>query len=436
MYKTKLREWGLSKYIRATEAVAILKAMEERQAAGKSSQIVLRGERVELDRIKNYVRRNRNRGRLEKMLVEEKSVPETVDRELVCRTPSPSPDLRSLTPGNLGLTEDLYRSIAVYVDGSFAAGDWFLAGDGMLRSTTGDPKWYGIYFKDLWNRVDMASQLVGKAERLDLVKLLDPAFGYMVNMVQDSYPRALPYMLSIFEVLCDRGRLDLVNMFLRHIAGLSDALLGRSHPHTRIWQQLISIYADGEHEETIERMFILLLTQLRQQRQRSDELELAVYNDYADCILIKRDLETQELSLRREVAGMQARNAKNSQVNLLMLRYATAVKDLAMEQGRYTDVAISMDCLRGYGDWDGAHGLQARAEAAHASEDLVSAEKFYREATEHLGINPEFKDESWANAMLTKLETVLIRNGKEGEARNVAQARLDRIVRLESQMSL
>jgi len=223
-------------------------------------------------------------------------------------------------------------------------------------------------------------------------------------------------------------------MFLRHIAGLSDAILGREHPHTRIWQQLVTIYAD-EHDEIVERLYLLLLNRFRQQGQRSDHLEIAIYNDYCDCILIKRDLETQELSLRREVARMQARRAANMQASLLMLRHATAVKDLALRQGRFTDAAVSMDCLRDYGDWDGAHGLQARAEAALADEDFEAAESLYREASDHIDINPEFKDESWANEMLTKLEGLLMRNGKAHEAKKVAQARLDRIARLESEMS-
>ena len=436
MYKTKLREWGLSKYIRATEAVAIIKAMEERLAAGKSSQVVLRGEKVDMDRIKNYVRRNRNRGRLERMLIEEKkAASEDVKRELVCRTPSPSPDLRSPTPGGpLGPAEDLYRSIFVYVDGSFAARTWFIGMDGAMRSLTGDPDLYQVNFKDLWNRVDMASQLIGKVERLDLVKLLDPAFAYMVNVVQDLYPRSIPFMLSAFESLYDRGRSDLVNMFLKQIVGLSEVILGREHPHTRIWQQLQTIYTD-EHVEIMERLFLLLLNQLRQQKQRSDHLEIAVYNDYCDCILIKRDLETQERSMRREVERIQARRVKNFQVSLLVLRHATAVKDLALQQKRYADAAVSMDILRDYGDWDGAHGLQARAEAALASGDFLAAESFYREATEHIDINPQFKDESWANQMLTKLEGLLIRNGKEDEAKKVAQAKLDRIARLEVEFS-
>jgi len=108
-------------------------------------------------------------------------------------------------------------------------------------------------------------------------------------------------------------------MFLRHTAGLSEVILGRNHPHTRIWQQIETIYAD-EHDKTIERLFLLLLNQFHQQRQRSDHLEIAIYNDYCDCVLIKKDLETQELSLRRELARMQARRAKNLQASLLVLR--------------------------------------------------------------------------------------------------------------------
>ncbi|KAB5549493.1 Clr5 domain-containing protein [Coniochaeta sp. 2T2.1] len=431
MYKSKLGEWGLAKYIRATEAVAIIKAMEARQAAGKSSQIILRGEKVDLDRIKNYIRRNRNRGRLERMLVQEKVVLEEVERELVCRTPSPSPDMRSPTPGYTGPAEDLFRSIAIYIDGSLAAGHWFLHGDGIMRSSKGAPEWYNTHFKDFWNRLDMAMQLVGKVKRLDLVKLLEPAFGLMVPVVHQSFPRALPFLLSSFEMLYDRGLGDLAIMFARHLAGLSEVIWGHRHPYTRIWQQLTIIYEE-DHAEITERLFLALLDEFRKQRLRSEWVEIGIYNDYFDCVMEKRDPETQLLSLSAEVARMKARKAKTKPASLLMLRYAVVVKDLALQQERYADAAVAMDCLLDHGDWDGAFGLQARAEAAVAAEDYEAAERFYREATEHVDINTEFKDEMWASRMLTELESVLMRNGKLCEADIVAQARLDRMAMLES----
>jgi tetratricopeptide (TPR) repeat protein len=434
MYKGKLKEWGLSKYIRATEAVAIFKLMEERQAAGKSSQIILRGEKVDLDRVKNHVRRTRHRGKLERLLVEERAQEgETGARELVCRTPSPSPDTRSPTPGRLGAAEDVYRALAVYVDGSIAAGDWFVDDAGLMRSVKADLNWYVASFKDLWNRVDMASQLVGKTERLNLVKLLDPAFGYMANCVQDRYPRTLTYMVSSCEVLRDRGRGDLANMFVTHLAGLSDAMYGPNHPQTRLWQRLMEVYAEEHDDVMVERFFQLLLKQLRQQSHRSEHFELAVFVDYYDSILAKRDLETQELSLRREVERLKTSKNTSSQVGFLVLRYANIVKDLALLQGRWADAEVSLDCLEEYGDWDGGMGLQARAETALAREDFETAEKYYRAACAHIDVNPLYKDESWANEMMKKLESVLISTGKVEEARTVLQTRLDRLRKLESE---
>lgn len=439
MYKAKLKEWGLTKYVRATEAVAILRVMEERQAAGKSSQIILRGEEVDLDRIKNYIRRNRNKGRLEKLYIEERRQrhPETQlpsSQELICRTPSPDPlgqQFKGLTL--LESAEDIYRSMSAYVEISFQTGNWYLHPDGRMRSVRGDPQWYSVHMKDLWNRLDLAANLIGsgKSDRLNLVKMLDPAFGYMAEIVKDQYPRSMSFMLSTFEELYGRGRGDLVDVLLRHLAGMSETLLGRDHPHTRMWNSILAVWAD-EHEELLARFWAALLDRLRQQKVRSNLLEMSVYTDYFDCLVIRSDLETQELSLRGEVQKALEWGVINEHTTMMYLRHATAVKELHMKRGEYAQAATAMDWLLDKGDWDGGLGLQARGEAALAEGNWEAAEEFYREAKNHIGVNMQLKDAVWVNDVLEKLEMCLRHNGKDEEAAEVEKMKLEHIEKVQS----
>lgn len=434
MYKSKLKEWSFSKYVRATEAVAILKAVEQRQAAGKSSQIILRGEEVDLSRIKNYIRRNRNRGRLERLYVEERAAPEDGRTQLICRTPSPDPfGLR--TPGLLEPAEGLYRALSGYVEMSFGTGNWFVTDDGRMRSIKGDPAWYSVNMKDLWNRLDLAASLVnaGEVDRVSLVKLLEPVFGYMPHVVANQYPRSISHMLGIFEDLYRRGRGDLVDTFLRHITGLSEVLLGKEHAQTRLWQSLLAIWAD-EHMELLDRFWTALLNLLRKQKVRSHLLEMSVYTDYYDVILIRTDWEAQELSLRRELerATDENMNTNSEQCQMMYLRHAEAMKQVYKRRGQYDLMAKSMDGLVEKGDWDNGLGIQARGEAALEVGDWEAAEGYYREAKEHIHVNPYWKDESWVLDVFLKLERCLRHNGKEEEADQVAREKLEHLATLQA----
>lgn len=358
---------------------------------------------------------------------------------LVIHSGSTAPTAPLESPGPLLSTETLFRSISVYVDGAFASGDWFTHQDGLLRSSRSDPSHHGPILMDFWNRIDLASQLMVKSDRVDLVGLLDPAFANMINVVRDEYPRTIPFFLSCFEVIRGRGCADLIKTFLRYLSSLSCNVLGDQHPQTRIWAQVAATFANAAnsgggvgtpHDDVLERTFLLLLDRHGAQAERSAAFEIAVYNDYVDAVLSQRDLETQERSLRRQVGIVESMGeaATNSfQANLLLLRHASAVKDLRMQQGRYAEAEVAMDVLRDHGDWDGAHGVKARAEARLAMGDLPAAERFFREASGLIDSNPTFKDEVWVNDVLESFEKVLVLNGKLEEAAQASKTRLDRI---------
>jgi hypothetical protein len=445
MYKAKLKSWGVSKNLKAREAVALLRAMEQRQAAGEHSQVVVRGETHDLEWMKSYIKRNRNRGRFAKMdLRETSATTDSVATLIICSSPStPAPSLES--PGSQRPAEELFRSISVYIDGAFAAGNWFKGPDGLLRSCGGDIARHGPKLKDIWNRIDVASRLMGQSDKVDLVRLLEPGFANMVDVVREEYPRTIPFLVSCFEVLRNIGRTDLINTFLRYIPGLSGSLLGYQHPQTRIWTQLSAMYskagssgedAGAAHDDLLEQTFMVIIDSHRAQDRPSAAFEIAVYNDYTDAVLTRRDLETQERSLRRQLGVLEAMGEDANagmQSALLRLRHAYAVKDLRMQQGRYAEAEVALDVLREYGDWDGAHGIKARAEARLAMGDLPAAEKFFREASELVDVNRDFKDEVWVLDVLENFGKVLILNDKPEEAAQVLRARQDRIERLSSE---
>ena len=131
--------------------------------------------------------------------------------------------------------------------------------------------------------------------------------------------------------------------------------------------------------------------------------------------------------MREQVGMIEAMNETSVQACLLRLRHATALKDLRLQQGRYAEAETAMDVLRAHGDWNGAHGIRARAEVRLRSGDWEGAERYYREACALVDSNPDLMDEVWANDVLENLEKVLVRNGKPQEAVQVLQVRLRRI---------
>ena len=57
MYKDRMKKWGLAKYIKEHEAVAILRMTSERAAQGKTTSIVLNNQTVDLDRFLRHAGR-------------------------------------------------------------------------------------------------------------------------------------------------------------------------------------------------------------------------------------------------------------------------------------------------------------------------------------------------------------------------------------------
>ncbi|KAK3939983.1 Clr5 domain-containing protein [Diplogelasinospora grovesii] len=426
MYKTRLKEWGISKTVKSTEVVAALQTLENYQAVGKSSQVTIHGKEIDLEFVRNYIKRNKSR--IKRLDVGEAAISLALGTNN--KPPRPRVGLGYDRPA-----EELLSTMAVYVDGAFSGKQWFVDVDGSCRSRKGGRG--NFFLLDLWDRLDIASKLMAESAEVDLVRMLDPAFGYLDDIIREEDPRSVPFLMSCFEVLRYRGRVDLMGLFLRYTAQLSARMLGGKHPQSRIWKQCLEMY-DEEHQQLLGRLYMLLLDSYQKQDQRSAELEIGAYNDYCEAVLEQLDYETQEGTIRQQLRRIENEHLGKQSVELAFLRHrhCTALKNLRLQQGRHKEAEEAMDGLRKYGreygDWDGALALQNRGDVRLEVGDLQGAEWFYRAASLLVNNNSLFRDEGWANSVFEGLEKTLLGQGKVGEAAEVRNARQERIAKLEA----
>ncbi|KAK3689536.1 hypothetical protein B0T22DRAFT_375373 [Podospora appendiculata] len=448
MYKSKFKQWNLSKSFKPREVLAVLQVAEDREAAGKASRIIVRGKEVDLDWVKDYIKRKRAKSARVVFGDHIRSVNMGIEKmdKVICRTPSPSPQPLLKPPATLSQAEELLHTVGLYVDGAFAGGQWFVDKKGCCRSRKG--RRGNFFFLNLWDRLDIASNLMDKSEPVDLVKILSPAFVYLSDIIREEDPRSFPFLLGCFEVLRHRSRTDLMGSFLRYTAQLSARILGPEHPHSRIWKHthaifLSSVSTDSAagHSDFLEQLFFLLLDRYKAQPNRAAELEIGVYNDYCESVLELKDLETQESTIRHHLATIEAdypprgaigspRAVPSCELAFLRHRHATAVKNLCLSQGRFQEAEEAMDGLRNHGDWDGALALQNRGDVRLEMGDLEAAEGYFRAASELVDNPSLFRDEGWIGMVFKKLEEVLERRGKAEEAREVRRLRTERVERL------
>lgn len=318
MYKSKLKEWDISKSFKAQEVLAVFHAMEDSQAEGRPSQFMMRGQEVDIKWVRHYIKRNRSRMKLH-----------LANRQVSPTAGSPTASISTTTSGDevsyqgatsqpaLGLpapgasqpAEGLIRSMHVYIEGAFASKQWFFDTDGVFRSRKGDKG--RRYLLPLWDLLNRTSQLMGRAEKVDLVGMLDPAFAYLDDIVRDECPRTVPFMLAVFEVLHARGRQDLTEMFLKYVKNLSSRILGPAHPQTRVWEQALAVYP-GDHDEIFPRFFFWLVQTVRQSSGHQAPCRMGIKRHSCSRVRVCRALETQEYRLGFHIRMLEQDCARSS----------------------------------------------------------------------------------------------------------------------------
>ncbi|PNH62225.1 hypothetical protein VD0002_g5778 [Verticillium dahliae] len=122
MYKSRIWKWGLDKKLKGDEVLAILILKRDRDALNRPTEFRIRGQLVDFENIKRYVKRNP--ALVAKLRAGHKPNGQTA-REVTCRTPSPAPNQALNSSSDLYGVEKILGLFRVYVDGSFSSGAWF-----------------------------------------------------------------------------------------------------------------------------------------------------------------------------------------------------------------------------------------------------------------------------------------------------------------------
>ncbi|OTB02145.1 hypothetical protein M426DRAFT_25020 [Hypoxylon sp. CI-4A] len=135
MYKIRFNKWGLHKKLRAHQVAELLVQRGRRAAAGKSSVSYVHGRKIDSDRLNTYLRRVSPARRKELMAilsgkVEVAGAQKRSIEEIICRTPSPEPEVvgqiprRMEAPEDLRLPEECLQIVQSYVGGAFDGDLW------------------------------------------------------------------------------------------------------------------------------------------------------------------------------------------------------------------------------------------------------------------------------------------------------------------------
>ena len=86
MYKTKFAQWGVQKYLKSADVLAILRQELDRDAVNKLSEFIVRGRKIHINAVKRHL--SRNPGLLNTVIAKNATVNDQ-DRDIVCLTPPP-----------------------------------------------------------------------------------------------------------------------------------------------------------------------------------------------------------------------------------------------------------------------------------------------------------------------------------------------------------
>jgi hypothetical protein len=84
MYKDRIKKWRLERKNKESDMLAILRKKTEREAAGKSSSLRVRGQPVTIEEVLHYFKRKKN-------IRDEEAYNAPTPSDVSCRTPSPAP---------------------------------------------------------------------------------------------------------------------------------------------------------------------------------------------------------------------------------------------------------------------------------------------------------------------------------------------------------
>lgn len=231
MYKKRIRAWHFSKKLEEDDVLEVLQQKLERKAAGETSQnLVIRGRVVRNQRLRRFLERR----------------PEVLAR-LQAHTesygvPSEVPAVRSLSPESRD-TEMTLSAVRDYVRecASGSNGAWMWTPGGYTSRRRGIVDLRGSR-TDMLRAVDEFYLLQASIDDNRPPKEIFQLLNSTLNRLSDAIRTELPdFIFQMMEILQHQwsSHTELSQIFRRHVAELGVVHLGRNHPLSILWIQML-----------------------------------------------------------------------------------------------------------------------------------------------------------------------------------------------------
>lgn len=232
MYKSRISKWKLRKNLKPAEVIELVRQYREREAAGKSTHVYFRGERMDQRRVREYLRLVHGMsagaaGREKRIKIE----------GITCRTPSPSPtapprapmpQVRIRTPDSARAPARRSPVLQAVVALGFESGFWRRAPGGRVEPCAAVKSWY------------RKTLLVNRALQYGRVqlgfRLMQQCFDDFTALMRNHHPYLWIYTHRVALELAEQSP-EAAQSFARLACNLSRAL---NHPAEAAFDQVLS----------------------------------------------------------------------------------------------------------------------------------------------------------------------------------------------------
>ncbi|RBQ90357.1 hypothetical protein VDGD_04633 [Verticillium dahliae] len=425
MYKSRIWKWGLDKKLKGDEVLAILILKRDRDALNRPTEFRIRGQLVDFENIKRYVKRNP--ALVAKLRAGHKPNGQTA-REVTCRTPSPAPNQALNSSSDLYGVEKILGLFRVYVDGSFSSGAWFCeynvdCGSSLLCN--------GDRSNELFERVIASFALVNRCmmrgDQIDINSVLGPSFESLKEIVAAESPDFVARTVCLLWYLDRHHKHDLLRLVLDYLAGLMPIVLGQHHVLAQIWRSLSATNLSDYYELSM-RLYAFLLPDIEERTGPANFLTHLLYSDYLDCVFSRRGPEDCAGMITTHLARAAASGKRHPWIGELALSHAGILAACEERQGRLDEaVAILTGHMNAYALTDeqtAAIHLELGVKYYHIGNIAAAIASFEMAVKMALTSNA---DERLSMTALGNLENLLAETGKSSKANKIHEYRMRRV---------
>jgi Clr5-like protein len=426
MYKSRIWKWGLDKKLKGDEVLAILLLKRDRDALNKPSEFRIRGQLVDFDNIKRYVKRNPSL--LAKMRAGHVPNVQTT-REVTCRTPAGSPEPTSLVlPSEAQNVDEVLRLFRDYVDGSFSSGSWHCEYDfDCVNSQASGEDRSNELFERVLASFALVNRCMMKGDKININSILGPCFESLKEIVAAESPEFVARTVCLLWYLDRHHKHDLLRLVLDYLAGLIPIVLGQHHILAVIWRRL-SVSRFSDYHDLSVRLYSFLLPEMEERAGAANFLTHLLYSDYIDCVLSRQGPEECEATLGRYLDRAEASGKRHPWLDELALSYAGLLAACKENQGRPDEaVEVLTNHLNAYDVTDEQEAaLHVELGGKYYRMGNVSAAVGSFQTAARIALTSG-ADERLSMTALTNLESMLELTGELARAERIHHYRRDRL---------